>query len=151
MDWLTPTISGAAGVIGASVGILGNVITSRYQWKLTNQTSVEAAVAAKFHAYNEVLNINGQQPILTPGKGSGWDPDLYVQHIRPVLFENLHLLDNRVRRQVRIIDNRLQLRRWHLVNEEDVPDALEYMFYFELISMIESEYGSTGTPRKTPP
>lgn len=142
VDWITPTISGAAGVIGASVGILGNIITSRNQWRLTNQADVQAAIAAKFRAYNEVLNINGREPILTPGKGLGWNPDLYIRYIRPVLFENFHLLDDRVRMQVRTIDNQLQLRRWHLVSEEDVPDASEYMFYFELISLIENEYGA---------
>lgn len=140
VDWITPAISGAAGVIGASVGVFGNVINVRYQQKLQNQAYVQKRIEARFRAYNEVLNINGREPILTVGKRRGWNPDLYIQHIRPVLFQNFHLLGERVRKQVRTIDNRLQLKRWHMVGEEDVADSMEYMYYFELISLIEGEY-----------
>lgn len=142
MDWITPVISSAAGVIGASVGILGNVVNFKYQRKLSAEAYLQKRIEAKFQAYNEVLNINGREPILAPGKGRGWNPDLYVKHVRPVLFRNLHLLGSKVREQVRAIDNRLQLKRWDLITEEHVADSMEYMYYFKLISLIESEYKS---------
>ncbi|WAH38297.1 hypothetical protein [Alicyclobacillus dauci] len=67
---------------------------------------------------------------------------MYMRHIRPVLFKNYHLLDEQIRRQVRIIDNHLQLKRWGMTTEEDVSEHLEYMYYVELIDMLEHEYQS---------
>lgn len=140
MDWITPVISGAAGVIGASVGVLGNVVNFAYQRRLSRDAYLQRTVDAKFQVYNEVLDINGREPILTPGTGSGWNATLYIDRVRPVLFRNFHLLGERVRTQVRTIDNRLQLKRWDLITEEDVAESMEYMFYFNLISLIEKEY-----------
>jgi hypothetical protein len=142
MDWITPFISGAAGVVGASVGVLGNILNLRNQRKMNDAERMQRIIEAKFMAYNEVLDINGREPILQPGKDRGWRPDLYVLYVRPVLFKYFHLLGAKVRAQVRIIDNRLQLKRWDLITEEDVPDSMEYMFYFELIELIEDEYQS---------
>jgi hypothetical protein len=142
VDWITPVISGAAGVVGASVGVFGNILNLRNQQKTNRAEQLQKVIEARFMAYNEVLDINGREPILEPGKNRGWRPDLYVLHVRPVLFKHFHLLGKRVRAQVRMIDNRLQLKRWDLVTEEDVPEAMEYMFYFELIALIEEEYHS---------
>lgn len=142
MDWVTPVISGAAAIVGASVGVVGNMVHSRSQRKLNDVERLQKIIEAKFMAYNEVLDMNGREPILEPGKGRGWRPDLYIKYVRPVLFRNFHLLGEKVRTQVRTIDNRLQLKRWNLITEEHVSDSNEYMYYFELIALIEDEYKS---------
>ncbi|QSO54581.1 hypothetical protein JZ785_13035 [Alicyclobacillus curvatus] len=142
MDWVTPIISGAAGVIGASVGVLGNAIHARTQSKLGERYRAQKMTESKFMVYNQVLDINGRIPVLEPGHGDGWRPDLYVKHVRPVLFQNLHLLDARVREQVRTIDNRLQLKRWDLMDLAEEADETDYIYYFDLIVLIEESYVS---------
>ncbi|GMA50088.1 hypothetical protein GCM10025857_14450 [Alicyclobacillus contaminans] len=143
MDWITPVISGASGVIGASVGVFGNILHTRIQQHLREMEQKERRMEQRYLAYNEVLDLNGRERILYPGKGRGWDAELYVQRIRPVLFRNFHLLGDKVRGQVRTLDHRLQRRQWKELTEEDVPDELEYMYYVELIALIEAEYKRT--------
>ncbi|MFB5188971.1 hypothetical protein [Alicyclobacillus fastidiosus] len=142
MDWVTPVISGSAGVIGASVGLFSNLISSYSQRKWNERERLQSVMESKFMVYNQVLDLNGREPILEPGKGRGWRADLYLRHVRPVLFKNYHLLGAKVRMQVRTIDTHLQRKRWGLLTEEDDPDSLEYMYYLKLIELIEQEYQS---------
>ncbi|GMA65417.1 hypothetical protein NZD89_08185 [Alicyclobacillus fastidiosus] len=142
MDWVTPVISGSAGIIGASVGLFSNLISSRSQRKLNETDRLQRVRDAKFIVYNQVLDLNGREPILEPGKGRGWRAELYLRHVRPVLFKNYHLLGAKVRRQVRTIDIHRQRKRWGLLTEEDDPDSLEYMYYLKLMELIEEEYQS---------
>ncbi|WAH38296.1 hypothetical protein [Alicyclobacillus dauci] len=69
MDWITPIISGSAGVIGAAVGVLGNIISFRSQRKSNEIERLQKLTDDKFAAYNEVLDVNGREPILQPSRG----------------------------------------------------------------------------------
>ena len=115
---------------------------SRAQRKFSEMSRTQKMTESKFKVYNQVLDIHGRIPVLEPGQGDGWRPDLYVKHVRPLLFQNLHLLDARVREQVRTIDNRLQLKRWDLMKLTDEADDTDYMYYFDLIALIEDAYTS---------
>jgi len=133
-------VTGLAAIVGASVGVFGNLVVARSQRKLARQERDQQQIEEKFATYNDVLNINGRERILKPGEDRGWDAELYQTLIRPVLFKKLHVLDYGVRERIKEIDTAVLHRRWGILRDNEDLDALEYMLYVHLIEGIESCY-----------
>lgn len=94
----------------------------------------------KFKVYNTILKLDGEVSILTyHPRRPEFDHNQFEKIIRPVLFDNYHLLDQDVRETINAIDYTLKKGAFFEELEEEEQELLANN-YSKLIDRIDSHY-----------
>jgi hypothetical protein len=138
-DWVPTAITGATGILGACVGVLGSIVAGNRQMRSQQQLAMLQKSFAesdrRFQIYNEVLKIHAEYGLFD------FDvPDIntqpYVEKMRPLLYEGLHLLGQPVREGLKAFEQLLwQFQSSGEADYQDVATA-----YHMLITRIEQAY-----------
>lgn len=151
-NWIVPLITGITGVLGALGGQL--ISTGRQQmleerkwrWKIDEEDKkIEREENEKrFQAYNSILKQEGENsPIIISLPNEYLKIPKYQENIRSVLFENLHLMDEDIRRRVHELDDIIVQIEFQAEWQGDPDSALldkAHSRYNELIRSIREKY-----------
>lgn len=104
----------------------------------------------KFETYNKILQADGDHVIhdINHHTGAGiLQTKAYNEHIRPLLFEIYHLLDEKVADEVENIENVFE--RQYIMEEEDPTDKeVLSKSYLKIISLIKQEFKNLRSSKR---
>ncbi|TQK74060.1 hypothetical protein FB479_102700 [Brevibacillus sp. AG162] len=116
----------------------------RRRWELEDKERAESYEKEqnKFLAYNKILKSASEHMIVTTGNYINlrdFKIKIYMDNVRPLIYENLHILDKEVVSRVRKIDTEIDKMNY-LVDSE--PEWIDYcaQLYDEMLEMIEHKY-----------
>ncbi|MGX9931939.1 hypothetical protein ACW0KB_11940 [Virgibacillus salarius] len=121
--------------------IIGGLITYRTQTKLQVRNEVKKERAEKLKAYNEILRLEANTPLVHPlhhdlEKDLEWK--IYKNNARNVLYENLNLFDEKIIENVFEIDGIAE--KIEVAGADFGDKQLLYDKYSEIIKFIYADY-----------
>ncbi|MGW8416155.1 hypothetical protein ACWGKP_19280 [Brevibacillus sp. NPDC055896] len=155
MDTVIVTVIGTLS--GTLIGTLGTWIMNnqknkhdnmqaekRRKWELEDKerTELRESEQNKFIVYNKILKSASEHMIVTAGKYINlrdFKIKTYMDSVRPIIYENLHLLDKEVVSRVRKIDTEIDKMNFLDDSEPEWVDNCARL-YDEMLEMIESKY-----------
>ncbi len=148
MGW-SDLVLGVLPLLGVAVGGLTTYFAqSRIEdKKITREREKdeERKEIEKLKVYSQILKKDGEMLVATyvgPGY-TDFDSEMYSEHIRPILFSKIYLLDNEIIDIVRKIDNKvmyIENRKGVTGEGISVPENTELSDLFDtLIEKIDAE------------
>ncbi|NMI04818.1 hypothetical protein HF638_12575 [Paenibacillus sp. SZ31] len=157
MDCAWIAVFGTLG--GSALATLGTVVSTKLKERSDNKIRIwnlediemkrlQDKKEEEFRVYNEVLKADGEHTITAindHGLGE-LNGENYKQHVRPILYRNLHILPSSLRKKTRKLDSLLVTEEFYNYNTLQEWQDEQYGAYQNIISTIESRYSeSTNT------
>lgn len=152
-DISTALLSLAGVVIGGMITFGIQTFTIRKQQKFEREKleldNLFKEETTKFQTFNKILQLDGSYSILDIDLHYG--PELnqenYNEHIRPLLFEIFHLLDDEI---VKEINNIEAIYESQYVMEDENPEDKESLSqsYLSILHMIRNQFNDLRKTRK---
>lgn len=138
-EWVPSAITGATGILGACVGVLGSIVAGNKQMRSQQQLTILHKTFAesdrRFQIYNEILKLDKEYGMFDFDV-SEVNTQPYLEKMRPLLYEGLHLLEQPVREGLKAFEQLLwQFQSSGEADYQDVATA-----YHMLITRIEKAY-----------
>jgi hypothetical protein len=140
-------------VIGGLITFLIQIITIRKQQKWErNKIELDNFYkdeTIKFQAFNKIFQLDGKYSILNIDLQYG--PELnqenYFEHIRPLLYEVFHLLDDNMAKEVNNIEG---IYERQFITEDENPGDKESLSqsYSKILQLIREQFNDFRVIRK---
>ncbi|MGF9908228.1 hypothetical protein [Brevibacillus porteri] len=144
-------------IIGALISTFGNWFMNKQKyenenaqadkkrnWELEDKQLAEAKEKEnnKIIAYNKILKVAGEVMVVSSTGDytlSHFRIKVYMDIIRPLFYENLHVLDRELVSKIRKIDAEIEKMNYL---EDTEPEWLSYCAqqYDEILALIEAKY-----------
>jgi len=133
----------AGTLLGALIGVIGTFLVNQQNRKNEELRWKREKEEKKFDLYNRILQKDGEHIVVYQEdyRDLGFQQPVYTEHIRPILYEGFHFLDEPIRELARIIDKLNSLEVIHGSTEEERGEKITRAHHYEkLITTIQSYY-----------
>ncbi|KEO81292.1 hypothetical protein [Tumebacillus flagellatus] len=158
-------ITAGAALSGAVFGWLGSLFTAMVNaknqkaleerkriWAVEDKMKAEfeEKVSKRFRVYNEILRTDGENELITFETGLEHPEVFHIKQyrktVRPVIYENFHVLCDDVRKIVRELDREIEgiLFEESLSGGYPVSSEKAVNLYVSLLKIVEGQYKSNN-------
>lgn len=106
------------------------------EWEQKKSEDVKLEELTKI--YNSILKVDGEKEVVDYNQGRKHElrVEIYMEEVRPLLFERFHLLHSDIAKLVKEIDE--ILLKWSVIEDEGYEGEIEYVsgLYLNIIDKI---------------
>ncbi|MFB9274899.1 hypothetical protein [Cohnella cellulosilytica] len=153
LQWIGNLITAIATVAASAIGFYAAIrinknslsnerdkLNDQLLWEKQKIESelIREQINKKYEIYNQILKVSGEVYVLIHDP-TDFHYKNYFDNIRPLLYQNYHLIDDDIRKLVRDIDSNYSMEEFAGEMERQYAEK-SYVSYNKMLEFINGEY-----------